>query len=76
MSWIFDRRDQPEIDLVGVEQLGAARRHVETQAESSRLRGMAASAGQVGLLLEAVHEWTRIEVADGAETDGHASGAA
>ena len=56
---IFDRRDQPEIDLVGVEQLRALRGHVEPQTEPSRLAAV-----------EPVHQRTRVEIADGSETDG------
>src|SRR5439155_18728318 len=51
---VLDRRDQTHVDRAGVQMISAAGRYVEPQREPGRA-------------VEAVDEWSRVEIADGAE---------
>ena len=53
---VLDDRHQPEVDLAGLDEIGAARRHVEAQRD-------------VGPGVEALDQRPRVEIADGAEAD-------
>ena len=57
---VLDDRHQPEIDLAGLDEIGAARRHVEAQRDV-RPRG------------EALDQRPRVEIADRAEADDRRS---